>query len=127
MLVAGAAVKKIAAALPQEQEILMLLADMVGDVYVAESALLRAEKLAQQQGEGDTGGIQALMARIYLHAAVDRIYLAGKEALLGFAEGDELRLLLMGLRRFTKVEPFNSKNARRQVARRLIEANKYGF
>lgn len=127
LLVAGAAVKKMAAALPQEQEILMLLADMVGDVYVAESALLRAEKLAQQQGEGDTGGTQALMARIYLHAAVDHIYLAGKEALLGFAEGDELRLLLMGLRRFTKVEPFNSKNARRQVARRLIEANKYGF
>ncbi|WP_353181632.1 acyl-CoA dehydrogenase family protein [Parapedobacter lycopersici] len=127
LLVAGAAVKKMAAALSQEQEILMQLADMVGDVYIAESALLRAEKLAQQQGEGDTGGTRTLMARIYLHAAVDRIYLAGKEALLGFAEGDELRLLLMGLRRFTKVEPFNSKNARRQIAHRLIEANKYCF
>jgi hypothetical protein len=67
------------------------------------------------------------MMRIYLHEAVDQVYLAGKEALYSFAEGDELSMMLVGLRRFTKVQPFNVKEARQRLAKQLIEANKYCY
>ena len=67
------------------------------------------------------------MMRIYLQTAVDKTYMAGKEALNSFAEGDELNMMLMGLRRFTKVKPFNIKDARQRVAKQLIDANKYCF
>src|SRR5690606_18832617 len=126
LLVAGAAVQKLMMTLQQEQEILMKIADIIGEVYLAESVLLRAEKLAQQRG-AEAVERQLDMARIYLHSAVDRVYLAGKEALHSFAEGDELKMMLMGIRRFTKTEPYNSKDARRRVAKALIEANGWCF
>src|SRR5690606_37200258 len=112
--------------LQQEQEILMKIADINGEVYLAESVLLRAEKLAQQRG-AEAVERQLDMARIYLHSAVDRVYRAGKEALHSFAEGDELKMMLKGIRRFTKTEPYNSKGARRRVAKALIEANGWCF
>jgi hypothetical protein len=65
--------------------------------------------------------------RIYLYQSVDKVSIAGKEALCSFAEGDELRMMLVGLRRFTKMEPFNIKDARQRVAKQLIEANKYCY
>lgn len=126
LLVAGAAVQKLMMSLSKEQEILMNIADIIGYVYLAESTLLRAEKLVDLKGEDAVAG-QLDMARVYLHSAVDQVYLAGKEALHSFAEGDELKMMLMGLRRFTKTEPFNSKEARQRIAGRLIEANKYCF
>lgn len=126
LLVAGAAVQKLMMTLQKEQEILMNIADIIGDVYVAESTLLRAEKLVQQRG-ADAVERQLDMARIYLHSAVDRVHLAGKEALHSFAEGDELKMMLMGIRRFTKTEPFNSKDARQRVAKALIDANGWCF
>src|SRR5690606_4176382 len=104
LLVAGAAVQKLMMTLQKEQEILMNIADIIGDVYLAESTLLRAEKLVQQQGE-EAVQRQLDIARIYLYAAIDRIYLAGKEALHSFAEGVELKMMLVGMRRFTKAEP----------------------
>ena len=67
------------------------------------------------------------MMRIYLQTALDKVALAGKEALYSFAEGDELKMMLVGLRRFTKAEPFNIKESRQRVAKQLIEANKYCF
>ncbi|MFC3199123.1 acyl-CoA dehydrogenase family protein [Parapedobacter deserti] len=126
LLVAGAAVQKLMMTLQKEQEILMNIADIIGDVYLAESVLLRVEKLASQRGL-DAVQSQVDMARIYLHTAVDRVYLAGKEALQSFAEGDELKMMLAGLRRFTKVEPYNIKDARQRVAKQLIEANGWCF
>ncbi|WP_257669611.1 acyl-CoA dehydrogenase family protein [Parapedobacter tibetensis] len=126
LLVAGAAVQKLMTTLQKEQEILMNIADIIGYVYVAESTLLRVEKLVNQRGEHTVQG-QLDMARIYLHTTVDNVYLAGKEALNSFAEGDELKMMLVGLRRFTKVEPFNLKDARQRIAKQLIEANKYCF
>ena len=104
----------------------MNIADIIGDVYLAESTLLRAEKLVQQRGEEAVQG-QVDMARIYLHTAIDRVYLAGKEALHSFAEGDELKMMLVGMRRFTKAEPYNIKDARQRVAKALIEANGWCF
>lgn len=126
LMVAGAAVQKLMMSLQKEQEVLMNIADIIGYVYVAESTLLRVEKLHQQRGE-DAVESQLDIARIYLHTAIDQVYLAGKEALNSFAEGDELKMMLVGLRRFTKAEPFNIKDARQRIAKRLIEANQYDF
>lgn len=126
LLVAGAAVQKLMMSLQKEQEVLMNIADIIGYVYVAESTLLRVEKLYHKRGEGSVQD-QMDIARIYLHTTLDRVYLAGKEALNSFAEGDELKMMLVGLRRFTKAEPFNIKDARQRIAKRLIEANKYNF
>ncbi len=126
LMVAGAAVQKLMMTLQKEQEILMNIADIVGYVYLAESMLLRVEKLVSRRGEDAVKG-QLDMARIYLHAAVDEVYLVGKEALCSFAEGDELNMMLAGLRRFTKVQPYNAREARQRVARQLIDANGYCF
>ena len=67
------------------------------------------------------------MMQTYLYWAADKINVAGKEALMGYAEGDELKMMLMGMKRFTKVYPFNTKEARRRVAQALIDKNKYPF
>jgi alkylation response protein AidB-like acyl-CoA dehydrogenase len=126
LMVAGAAVQKFMMKLSDEQEILMNLADMLIEGYVAESALLRVEKLISQRGE-KACEIQQAIAMIYLHHAVEKIGAAGKEAINSFAEGDEQRMMLMGLKRFTKVEPYNLKVARRKVADYIIEKGEYGF
>lgn len=104
----------------------MNIADIIGYVYLAESTLLRVEKLVEMKGEEAVKG-QIDIAKVYLNDVVDQVYLAGKNALYSFAEGDELKMMLMGLRRFTKVEPFNSKDARQRIAKQLIAANKYCY
>ncbi|WAC42295.1 acyl-CoA dehydrogenase family protein [Pedobacter sp. SL55] len=126
LMVAGAAVQKLMMSLSKEQEILMNIADMASYVYVAESAMLRTEKLVSMKGEEACKGQLDLM-RIYFVEAVDGVAKAGKEALWAFGEGDELRMMLVGLRRFTKMEPFNVKQARQNVATQITEANKYIF
>lgn len=126
LMVAGAAVQKLMMSLAKEQEVLMNIADIIGYVYVAESTMLRVEKLVKLRGEEVCKG-QMDMMRIYLYETIDKVYLAAKEALYSFAEGDEQKMMLVGLRRFTKAEPFNIKDARQRVAKQLIEANKYCF
>lgn len=126
LMIAGAAVQKLMMTLSKEQEILMNIADIISSVYVAESTILRVEKLVSLRGEEACKG-QLDMMRIYLQECVDKTALAGKEALNSFAEGDELNMMLMGLRRFTKTAPFNIKDARQRVARQLIDANKYCY
>lgn len=126
LMIAGAAVQKLMMTLSKEQEILMNIADIIGYVYIAESTILRVEKLVKLRGEETCAG-QLDMMRIYLYQAVDKVSVAGKEALYSFAEGDELRMMLVGLRRFTKSEPFNIKETRQRVAKQLIEANKYCY
>src|SRR5690606_34304328 len=124
--VAGAAVQKLMASLSEEQEILMNIADMIGYIYLTESTLLRVEKLVQMRGE-DATQRQIDVARVYLHRAVDVIYVAGKNALYSFADGGELATLMSALRYFTEAEPFNSKAARQRIARQLITANAYCY
>ncbi len=126
LMVSGAAVQKFMMSLSSEQEILMNVADMAIEIYVAESALLRVEKLIGIKGE-EAVALQKDMAMIYLNEAVTKVNNAGREAITSFAEGDELRVMLMGLKRFTKIEPMNLKNARRRVADAMIEENKYIF
>jgi len=126
LMIAGAAVQKLMMTLSKEQEILMNIADIIGYVYVAESTILRVEKLVAIRGE-EAVKRQIDIARVYLDSTVDCVSIAGKQALNAFAEGDELKMMLMGLRRFTKTEPFNSKEARQRIAKQLIEANKYCY
>ena len=126
LMVAGAAVQKLMMSLSKEQEILMNIADMASYVYVAESTLLRTEKLVNLRGEAACEG-QLNMMRIYFVEAVDGLQKAGKEALWAFAEGDEQRMMMVGLRRFTKMEAFNVKETRQKVAQQLIAANKYCY
>ncbi len=126
LMIAGAAAQKFMQKLGKEQEILMNLADMLIHGYAAESALLRTEKLAGMQGE-EAVAAQIDLTRIYLHRATEEVARAGREAINAFAEGDEQRLMLMGLKRYTKIDPFNLKDARRRIADLMIEKNGYPF
>ena len=126
LIVAGAAVQKLMMQLDKEQEILMNIADMAIEIYHSESALLRTIKLAEQRGEA-AASLEMDMMRTYLYDAADKINKAGKDALNSFADGDELRMMHIGLKRFTKVEPYNTKDARRRVCAKLLEENKYCF
>jgi alkylation response protein AidB-like acyl-CoA dehydrogenase len=126
LMVAGAAAQKLMMKLEGEQEILMNIADMAIQTYVAESCLLRVIKHTSNVGEAAYAE-QTAMMRIYLTDALDATNKAGKEAINGFAEGDEQRMMLLGLKRFTKAEPFNTKDARRLVAAKLLAENKYCF
>lgn len=126
LLVAGGAVQKLMATLSKEQEVLMNVADMIIETYVAESVLLRVEKMTGMKGEASCKE-QLAMMRVYINDACDKIWLSGKEALNSYAEGDELRMMLMGLKRYTKQEAFNPKAARQTIAEKLISENKYCF
>jgi len=126
LMVAGAAVQKLMMQLDKEQEVLMNIADMAIETFHSESALLRVIKLTQQNGEVATA-LQTDMMRTYLYDAADKINKAGKDALNSFADGDELRMMHIGLKRFTKVEPFNTKEARRRICNKMLEANAYCY
>ena len=126
LLTAGGAVQKLMATMSKEQEVIMNIADMAIETYVAESVLLRLEKMVSMRGEEACKEQLAIM-RSYVNSACDRIWVAGKEALNSFADGDELRMMLIGLKRYTKQEPFNAKAARQIVAQKLLQENKYCF
>jgi alkylation response protein AidB-like acyl-CoA dehydrogenase len=126
LLVAGAAVQKLAMQLAKEQEVLMSIADMTIMTYLAESTVLRTKKLAAMKGEGAIAE-QIEMMRVLVFDTADRMHKSGKDALVSFGEGDELRMMLMGLRRFTKTDPVNVTESRRIIAAKLIGANQYCF
>lgn len=126
LMIAGSAVQKFMMKLSHEQEILMNVADIITEVYIAESALLRVEKLISLKGE-EAVALQKDMALIYLQNAVAKVAQSGREAISAFAEGDELRVMLMGLKRFTKIEPANTKEARRRIADALLAGGRYIF
>ena len=124
LMTAGAAVQKLMMKIQDEQEILMNIADMAIETFMSESTLLRVIKLADKHGEA-AASLQIDMMKCYLNDAMDRVNKAGKEAINAFASGDEQRMMLLGLKRFTKSEPYNSKDARRRIADKLIAENKY--
>jgi len=123
LLIAGAAVQKFMQQLEDEQEILMYLSDMIMDIYLAESSVLRAEKIARQQADS----LYPLLAQVFVADAAYRIQQQAHEALTAFAEGDELRILQSAIRRFARPIPLNTKQARRRIAAALREANTYCF
>jgi hypothetical protein len=125
-MVAGSAVQKLMQTLSKEQEILMNIADISIWTYLAESVLLRVQKKIEKHGE-DACAIDIAIAKTYFFDTADRIEKAAKDAILSFAEGDEARVMLMGLKRFTKTEAFNPKSARQLIAEKLIDDKKYNF
>ena len=124
LMVAGAAVQKLMTNLTNEQEIIMNIADMSIETFVAESMLLRIIKATDKAGQENIK-TQSVMMRTFLNDAVDKVAKYGKDAINAFAGGDEQKMMLLGLKRFTKMEPFNSKDSRRLVADRLIADGKY--
>ncbi|MEI6816889.1 MAG: acyl-CoA dehydrogenase family protein, partial [Bacteroidota bacterium] len=126
LMVAGSAVQKYMLELSKEQEIIMNIADMMIETYAAESVMLRTEKLLNRRGEAACGA-QLDMMRVFFAEAGNNLEMAGREAINSMAEGDEHRMMMLGLKRFTKTNPFNSKEARRRIAKQLSEAGKYPF
>jgi alkylation response protein AidB-like acyl-CoA dehydrogenase len=126
LMVGGKAAMALQDRIEDEQEIMMNLADVMIEIYAAESVLLRTEKLVSQRGEGACAA-QIAMTRIYLYEAIDKVEAAAKEAIVSFAKGDEQKVMLMGLKRFTKPDFVNTKELRRQVADVMIGEGKYPF
>jgi hypothetical protein len=124
LLTAGAAVQKLMMNLESEQEILMHIADMAMITFHAESALLRVMKLSATKKE-DELSFELDILHTFLYDSADKIDKHGKDAINAFADGDEQRMLLLGLKRFSKANPFNSKVAKRRIADRLIALGKY--
>ncbi len=125
LMVAGKAVEKFGMNVEDEQEILMAAADMLMEIYHLESGILRAEKIMAM---GNDASLQTDMLRLFWLEAVEKIASAGREAIYSFAEGDEQTVMLMGLKRFTKIRHnINVKDVRRRVADKLIAENKYCF
>jgi hypothetical protein len=121
LLTAGAAVQKLMMKLETEQEVLMNIADMAIETFMAESLLLRVMKLS----DAKHSSLYQDILGCYLYDAADKINKYGKDAVNAFAEGDEQRMILMGIKRFTKAQPFNSKEARRRIANELIDQKRY--
>jgi len=126
LMVAGSAAQKLMMELAKEQEILMNISDMIIELYVAESLLLRVEKLSFTKNDEEISE-QIEIMKVYIYDVADRINKLGKDALVSFVEGDELRMMLMGLKRFTKQNTFNVKASRRKIAEKLITENKYCY
>src|SRR6056297_3364281 len=127
LMVAGSAVQKFGPDLEEHQMLLMAASDILIQVYMAESAILRTEKNAKRFGE-EAQAAQIAMSKLYLYRAVDIIQQKGKEAIVSFAEGDEQRMMLMGLKRFTKYtnQP-NVVKLRTQIADKVAADNGYTF
>jgi hypothetical protein len=129
LMVAGSAAKlqmdgKIN--LKEEQEIIMNVSDMLTQVFMAESLLLRVQKLEHYDQKVDQKVYDAML-KVFVHDTTAHVHKFATDALASFAEGDLLRTMLMGLKRFTKYPPQNVKNLRRVVADALIEANEFIF
>ncbi len=126
LMLAGSAVQKFMQKLGDEQEIIMNLTDMLTQVFVAETMILRTQKLAAVKDESAASYLEK-MTRVFVSDSLERVNIYGKHAVAAFAEGDELKMLMLGLKRFTKFEPVNTTKLRREIADKLIEENKYCF
>ncbi|MEO8582293.1 MAG: acyl-CoA dehydrogenase family protein [Flavitalea sp.] len=124
LMTAGGAAQKLMAKMESEQEVLMNIADMAIETFTAESALLRLIKLSERKGETAYRYEQDIV-QTCLYNAADKINKCGKDAINSFADGDEHRIMLLGLKRFTKTPAYNVKDARRRIADKLIGEGKY--
>jgi alkylation response protein AidB-like acyl-CoA dehydrogenase len=119
LLVSGAAVQKLMTRIEEEQEIMMFLADMLIEIYAIESTLLRTQKLAAIKGEENVS-LELNATKLYLHTSTEKIAFCGRQALQSFAEGDELKMMMLGLKRFTKQDPINVTKIRREIVDKLV-------
>ncbi len=127
LMIAGAAVQKFGQELDDQQQLLIAAADILIEIYLAESAILRTEKNAKRFGE-ESQSIQIAMSKLYLYHAVDLVEEKGKESIISFAEGDQQKMMLMGLKRYTKYINYpDIVDLRNAIAKKVKAENKYCF
>jgi alkylation response protein AidB-like acyl-CoA dehydrogenase len=127
LMVAGSAIQKFGPDLDKHQQLLIAASDILIEIYMSESAILRTDKNAKRFGAASQS-VQIAMSRLYLYHAVDIIAKKGKEAIISFAKGDEQRMLLMGLKRFSKYTNYpNIVELRDEISEKLKVENKYCF
>jgi butyryl-CoA dehydrogenase len=126
LFAAGAATQKYMQGIQDQQEIMGAIADMTIESYAMESAVLRAQKIAETNGE-TAAAIPIAMTRVYLSQAMERVESAARKVIAAVADGDMLRTQLAILRRLAKYEPFNTIELRRQIAQKVIERGKYSL
>ena len=126
LMVAGAAAQHFMKDLDKQQQLIMFLADMLIDAFTVESTLLTTQKQINTLGDAASEH-EIAMAKIYTYDAMHRIHTNGKNALAAFAEGDELRMMLLGLKRFTKIDALNTVAFRRALSDKLVEEGEYCF
>jgi len=127
LMVSGAALQKYGEDIENHQQLMLAASDILIQIYLAESAILRAEKLAKKQGEENVKE-QIAMAKLNLFHAIDVIETAGKHSIISFSTGDEQRMMLMGLKRYIKyVNMPNIIELRNIIAQKVIQENKYCF
>jgi alkylation response protein AidB-like acyl-CoA dehydrogenase len=124
LMVAGTASEKLGNKLKDEQEIMMNISEMIIDTYMLESALLKTEKILSKDGR-EKHEEKISICINFLHHVIEKVSKNGKEAIYAILQGDEQKILLMGLKRFTKVSAANLKEHRRLIAKKLIDENKY--
>jgi alkylation response protein AidB-like acyl-CoA dehydrogenase len=124
LFAAGAATQKYMQAIQDQQEIMGAIADITIETYAMESAVLRAQKIAETKGEA-AAALPIAMTRVYLTQAMEKVESAAKKVIAAVADGDMLRTQLAILRRLAKYEPFNTIEHRQQIAQKMIERGKY--
>src|SRR5690606_28083300 len=112
--------------LGKQQEIILYLSDMLIELYAAESVLLRVHRVIQEQGVSGNEEKIAI-AKTYIYDAANKINWNGRNAINAFATGDEQRMMLMGLKRFTKTQELNTVATRQLIANKIIQSNQYPF
>jgi alkylation response protein AidB-like acyl-CoA dehydrogenase len=127
LMVAGAAMQKYGEDIENHQELLMASADVLMEIYMAESAILRAQKNIEKTSE-EEAKYQVAMAQLYLYYAVEKVNEKAKKGIISFAEGDEQKMMLMGLKRYTKYENYPNIIALQElVAKKVVDENTYPF
>ncbi len=127
LMLAGAGMKKFGMDLEKEQEVLLRISDIIIEIYMSESAILRTEKNSSRYGI-DKVSSQIAMSKLYLYQACDIIISKAKELIVSLSEGTEQKFLLAGLKRFTKYFNYpNTIELKRQIADVLEKENKYPF
>ena len=126
LMVGGKAAMVLQDRIEDEQEVMMNLADILIEIYAVESSMLRTEKLVSQRGEEACADYIA-MTQVYMAEAIDRIVAAAKSAIASFTKGDEQKVMLMGLKRFTKMDLVNTKELRRQIADTMIKKGEFPY
>ncbi len=126
LMVGGKAALVLQDKIEEEQEVMMNLADILIEIYAVESSMLRTEKLVSQRGEEACADYIA-MTQVYMAGAVDKIVAAAKEAIAAFTKGDEQKVMLMGLKRFTKLDLVDTKTLRRQIADTMIAKGEFPY
>ncbi|MBZ5596825.1 MAG: acyl-CoA dehydrogenase family protein [Acidobacteriia bacterium] len=124
LFAAGSATQKYMQAIQDQQEVMGAIADMTIETYAMESAVLRAQKIVERDGDS-AAMLPIAMTRVYLSQAMEKIEAGARRIIAAVAEGDMLRTQLAILRRLAKYEPFNTIGLRQQIAQKVIERGKY--